>query len=55
MVNCPSYKQESQSAKYWAEVTQAKELENRKHLGDYIIFICPRYKRKGLALTILSW
>jgi hypothetical protein len=25
----------------WAGVIQAEELENRKDLGDYIIFMCP--------------
>jgi hypothetical protein len=41
MVNCPSCKQESPAANIWAEVIQAKELEGRKDLGEYIIFMCP--------------
>jgi hypothetical protein len=41
MVNCPTCKQEFPAANIWAEVIQAKELENRKALGDYIIFMCP--------------
>jgi hypothetical protein len=39
MVNCPGCKQEFPAASIWAEVIQAKELENRGDLGDYIIFI----------------
>ncbi len=41
MVNCPGCKQEFPAANIWAEVIQAKELENRRDLGDYIIFMCP--------------
>jgi hypothetical protein len=41
MVNCPSCKQEFAAANIWAEVIRAKELETRKELGDYIIFMCP--------------
>ena len=40
MVNCPSCKQEFPAANIWTEVIQAKELENRRDLGDYIIFMC---------------
>ena len=41
MVNYPSCKQEFPAANIWAEVIQAKELEGRKDLGEYIIFMCP--------------
>ncbi len=41
MVNCPGCKQEFPAANISAEVIQAKELENRRDLGDYIIFMCP--------------
>lgn len=41
MVNCPSCKQEFLAASIWAEVFQAKDLESRKDLGDYIIFMYP--------------
>jgi hypothetical protein len=41
MVNCPGCKQEFPAANIWAEVIQDKELENRRDLGDYIIFMCP--------------
>jgi hypothetical protein len=41
MVNCPGCKQEFPAANIWAEVIQAKELEGRKDLGEYIIFMCP--------------
>lgn len=41
MVNCPGCKQEFPAANIWAEVIQAKELENRRDLGEYIIFMCP--------------
>ena len=40
MVNCPSCKREFPVANIWAEAIQARELENRKDLGDYIIFMC---------------
>ena len=29
------------AANIWAEIIQAKELENRRDLGHYIIFMCP--------------
>ena len=41
MVNCPGCKQEFPAANIWAEVIQAKELENRRDLGDNTIFMCP--------------
>ena len=41
MVNYPDCKREFPAANIWAEVIQAKELENRRDLGDYIIFMFP--------------
>ena len=41
MVNYPDCKREFPAANIWAEVIQAKELENRRDLGDNTIFMCP--------------
>ncbi len=41
MVSCPKGGAEFPPKDIWAEVFQAKELETRKELGNYIIFMCP--------------